>query len=157
MFNSSGSRISDKSFADFNKAFDSIDRRAISIVLLKYGVSEPLIANVMQFYIGTSAVVATETLINFLTSGVPQGDTLAPFLFITLLDNVLRDTLLNNIDGFTITPRRSSRYPAVRIAAFVYDDDIAITCDTIGQAEIFLGRLEMNASKVGHKINLEKL
>ena len=46
-------------FVDFNKAFDSIDRRAISIALSKYGVSELLIANVMQFYIGTSAVVAT--------------------------------------------------------------------------------------------------
>ena len=46
-------------FVDFNKAFDSIDRRAISIVLSKYGVSELLIANVVQFYIGTSAVVAT--------------------------------------------------------------------------------------------------
>ena len=34
---------------------------------------------------------------------------MAPFLFITLLDYVLRETLLDNIDGFTITPRRSSR------------------------------------------------
>ena len=46
-------------FVDFNKAFDSIDRRAISIALTKYGVSELLIANAMKFYIGTSAVVAT--------------------------------------------------------------------------------------------------
>ena len=46
-------------FVEFNKTFDSIDRRAISIVLSKYGVSELLIANVMQFYIGTSAVVTT--------------------------------------------------------------------------------------------------
>ena len=46
-------------FFDFNKAFDSIDQRAISIVLSKYGVSKFLIANVMQFYIGTSAVEAT--------------------------------------------------------------------------------------------------
>ena len=46
-------------FVDFNKAFDSIDRHAVSIVLSKYGVSELLFANVMQFYIGTSAVVAT--------------------------------------------------------------------------------------------------
>ena len=46
-------------FVDISKAFDSIDRRAISIVLSKYGVSELLIANVMQFYMGTSAVVAT--------------------------------------------------------------------------------------------------
>ena len=46
-------------FDDFNKAYDSNDRRAIPIVLSKYDVSELLIANVMQCYIGTSAVVAT--------------------------------------------------------------------------------------------------
>ena len=137
-------------FVDFNKAFDSIDRRAISIV--SYGISELLIANIMQFYIGTFAVVATAhkdtekfpngsclfaaglsadivgsqtfqtfstrqtphlgeltpTTENFsTTSGVLQGDTLAPFLFITLLDYVLRETLLNNIDGLTFTPHRS--------------------------------------------------
>ena len=94
----------------------------------------------MQFYIGTSAVVATAhgNTENFSTSsGVLQGDSLAPFLFITLLDYVLRETLLDNIDGFTITSRRSSRYPAVRIGALVYVDDIAITCDTIEQAKMF--------------------
>ena len=146
-------------FVDFSKAFDSIDRRAISIVLSKYGVSELLIANVMQFYIGTSAVVATahgNTEIFSTTSGVLQEDTLAPFLFITLLDYVLRETLLGNIYGFTITPRRSSRYPAVRIGALVYADDIAITCDTIEQAQNVFRRLELNASKVGLKINIKK-
>ena len=146
-------------FVDFSKAFDSIDRRAISIVLSKYGVSELLIANVMQFYIGTSAVVATahgNTEIFSTTSGVLQGDSLAPFLFITLLDYVLRETLLDNIDGFTITPRWSSRYPAVRIGALVYADNIAITCDTIEQAQNVIRRLEINASKVGLKINLKK-
>ena len=125
-------------FFDFSKAFDSIDRRAISIVLSKYGASELLIANVMQFYIGTSAVVATahgNTEYFSTTSGVLQGDSLAPFLFITLLDYVLRETLLDNIDGFTIAPHRSSRYPAVQIGALVYADDITITCDTIEQAQ----------------------
>ena len=141
-------------FVDFSKAFDSIDRRAISIVLSKYGVSELLIANVMQFYIGTSAHGNTENFST--TSGVLQGDSLAPFLFITLLDYVLRKTLLDNIDGFTITPRRSSRYPAVLIGALVYADDIAITCDTIEQAQNAFRRLEINASKVGLKINFKK-
>ena len=69
------------------------------------------------------------------TSGVLQGGSLAPFLFITLLDYILCETLLDNIDGLTITPRRSSRYPAVRIGALVYADDIAITCDIIEQAQ----------------------
>ena len=57
------------------------------------------------------------------------------FLFVTLLDYVLREAPLNNIDDLTITPRRSLRFPAVQIGALVYADDIAITCDTIDQAE----------------------
>ena len=60
------------------------------------------------------------------------------------------------VNSFTITPRRSSRYPVVRISALVYADDIAMTCDTIDQAENVFLLLEMNASKVGFKINLEK-
>ena len=107
-----------------------------------------LIANLMQFYIGTSAVVATahkNTEKFATTSRVLQGDTLAPFLFITLLDYVLREMLLDNIDGFTIAPHRSSCYPAVRIGALVYANDIAITCDTIDQAKNVFGCLEINA------------
>ena len=69
------------------------------------------------------------------------------------LTTFVRESLLDNIDGFTITPRRSSRYPAVRIGALVYADDIAITCDTIEQAQNLFRRDEMNASKVGLKIN----
>ena len=103
-------------FVDFNKAFDSIDRCAIPIVLSRYGVPELLIANVMQVYIGTLAVVAMahgNTEFFSTTSGVLQGDTLAPFFFITLLDYILCERLLGNIDCFTITPRRNSHYPTV--------------------------------------------
>ena len=89
----------------------------------------------MQFYIGSSAVVATAHRKFSTASGVLQGDTLAPFLFITLLDYVLCETLLNNVDGFTITPRKSSHYLAVRIGALMYAGDIAITCDTTDQAK----------------------
>ena len=72
-------------FVDFNKAFDSIHRCAIPIVLSKYGVSELLIAILIQFYVGTSAVVTTahKNTGSLTTSGVLQGDTLAPFLFMT--------------------------------------------------------------------------
>ena len=79
-------------FFYLNKTFDSIDLRAIPIVLSKYGASGILIANVMQFYIGNSAVVATahRNTEECSISGVLQSDTLTPFLFITLLDNVLR-------------------------------------------------------------------
>ena len=127
-------------FFDFNKTFYSIDLHAIPIVLSRNGVSKLLIANVMKFYMGISAVLATHTETvkkNSTTSCVLQGNTLATFLFITLLDYVLRETLLCNIDGFTIIPRRSSRYPAARIGALVYANDIVITSDTIVKAKMF--------------------
>ena len=90
----------------------------------------------LLFALAYAAVdTAQENTEKITTSGVILGDTLVPFLIITLLDYVLRETLLNNIDGFTIIPRMSSRYPEVRIGALVYENDIAITCDTIDQFE----------------------
>ena len=91
---------------------------------------------------------------NSTTSGVLQGDTLAHSLFITLHDYVPHETFFDNIDGLTIIPRRISRYPVDHIGALVYADDIAITCDTIDQAENAFRRHEMNASIVGLTFNL---
>ena len=64
--------------------------------------------------------------------------------------------LLDNIDGLTITHRRSSHYPAVQIGALVYADNIAISCDTVDQAKNVFLCLEMNTSKLGIKINFNK-
>ena len=135
---------------DVSKALASIDRRTISIVLSKHGVSELLVANLIQLYIRATSIEVTalrNTETFSAASGILQGDTLTPYPFITLL---------GNIDDFTIIPRRSFLFTAVRIGAPVYSDDIAHTCDTIGQAEYVFQRLEVNASKVGLKINFKK-
>ena len=43
--------------------------------------------------------------------GVLQGDTLAPYLFIIVLDYVLRTSLDENTElGFTLHPRRSEHF-----------------------------------------------
>ena len=48
-----------------------------------------------------------------IVAGVLQGDTLALYLFIICLDNVLR-TSIDKIreNGFELTKKRSRRYPA---------------------------------------------
>ena len=105
-----------------------------------YGIPELLIANVKQFHIGSSTVVSTahrNTEKVSTTSGVLQVDTLAHFLFITLLEYVLREMLLNNIDSFTITPRKCSRYPAVRIGALLYADDIVIALTHLTRSKMY--------------------
>ena len=62
-----------------------------------------------------------------IVAGVLQGDTLAPYLFIICLDDVLR-TSINKIkeNGFKLTKERSRSYSAKTITDADYTDDIAL-------------------------------
>ena len=66
-------------------------------------------------------------------AGVLQGDTLAPFLFIIALDHALRKAISGREQelGFTITPRKSRRVPAVVLADLDYADDISLMSDRV--------------------------
>ena len=60
-------------------------------------------------------------------TGVLQGGTLVPYLFIICLDYVLR-TSIDKIkgNGFELTKKRNRRYPAKTITDADYADNIAI-------------------------------
>ncbi|KAL8624354.1 hypothetical protein ACOMHN_012754 [Nucella lapillus] len=91
----------------------------------------------MQLYKDTTASVWTqhsETEPFSTSSGVLHGDTLSLFLFITVLDSVLRQTLREE-DGFTVKRRRRSRHPKTKLCALAYADDIAIISDTPDSAD----------------------
>ena len=89
--------------------------------------------------------------------GVLQGDMLAPYLFITCLDYVLR-TSIDKIreNGFELTKQRSKRYPAKTITDADYADDIALLANTPNQAETLLHRLERAAAGIGLHVNAHK-
>ncbi|KAL8575680.1 hypothetical protein ACOMHN_055869 [Nucella lapillus] len=145
-------------FVDFRKAFDSLFRGSIPSTLADYGVPPEVIADVMQLYKDTTASVWTqhgETESFSTSSGALQGDTLSPFLFITVLDSVLRQ-ILREEDGFTVKQRRSSRHPETKLCALTYDDDIAIISDTPDGAERTLHRLVSSTSRVGLEISKPK-
>ncbi|XP_038077255.1 uncharacterized protein LOC119745105 [Patiria miniata] len=92
------------------------------------------------------------------TAGVLQGDTLAPFLFIIVLDYALGRT----IDGretdlrFTVTPRRSKRQPAVTETDLDFADDIALMSDLVEQAQVLLHLVEAECLKVWLRLNTKK-
>eukprot|EP00111_Clytia_hemisphaerica_P007051 TCONS_00020441-protein len=78
-------------FLDFRKAFDSIHRGKMLKVLAAYGIPNELINTIDILYKDTRAkVVSTdgETEYFNIVAGVLQGDTLAPYLFIIILDYV---------------------------------------------------------------------
>ena len=63
-------------------------------------------------------------------AGVLQGDTLAPFLFIIMLDYALRQALKEHKElGFTITPRKSRIIGPVTLSGLDFTDDIALLSD----------------------------
>lgn len=142
-------------FVDFKKAFDSVSRSSISVILRLYGVPETLNTAVMDLYGNTKASVQTNHGLTEefeTTSGVLQGDTLAPLLFILVLDYVLRHCL-NEEDSFVLARRRSTRHPAIYLPALAFADDIALLCRDPQTAQRSLNRLYERAQAVGLHIS----
>ena len=103
-------------FIDFNKAFDSIHRGKMLAILKSYGIPEELVTAISIMYEDTTAKVITpdgeiETF-NIL-AGVLQGDTLAPYIFVIFIDDVMRTSLLGREDklGFQLRKIKSRRVP----------------------------------------------
>jgi hypothetical protein len=146
-------------FVDFRKAFDSVDRITTMRILECYGIPADLVTAIASLYADTHAFVRTPQgpSDSFTTStGVLQGDTLAPFLFVVIMDYVLRTAFPDDELGVEIERRRSSRYPAIRLSFLAYADDIVLLCSNILQAQEMLRRLEQAAATVGLHINVSK-
>ena len=147
-------------FVDFTKAFDSIHRGKMEQILLAYGIPKETVAAITILYRNTKVKVRSpdgDTEYFDIVAGVPQGDTLAPYLFIICLDYVLR-TSIDKIkeNGFELTKKRSRRYPATTITDADYADDIAILANTPDQAETLLHSLERAAASIGLYVNAHK-
>lgn len=143
-------------FVDFSKAFDSIDRDNMFAILKSYGVHERMLQLIISIYEKTMAKVTSpdgDTLLFKILAGIMQGDTLAPYLFIIVLDYALCQALEGKDDlGFTLVPRRSRRHPAKTISDLDYADDIATISNTVQEAQKLLYQLE-TAAEVGLHIN----
>ena len=101
-------------FVDFTKAFDSIHRGKMELILLAYGLPKETVAAIMILYRNTKVKVRSpdgDTEYFDIVAGVLQGDMLAPYFFIIFLDYVLR-TSIDKIreNGFELTKKRSKRY-----------------------------------------------
>ena len=88
---------------------------------------------------------------------VLQGNTIEPFLFIVFLDYILKTAIDKSSElCFTLTQRRSIRYPALYITDIDYADDIAVTANTMKATNILLHQLEETADDIGLEINSDK-
>ena len=147
-------------FVDFSKAFDSVDRTKMFEILKLYGIPDKMIAAIRVLYTNTSSTILTpdgETPFFSIQAGILQGDTLAPFLFIIVVDYVLHmsvDTI--NDKGYQLTPKRSSRYPAKYLTDTDFADDIALIRQSLENAQALLQSLEQASNCVGVYLNESK-
>lgn len=140
-------------FVDFKKAFDSISREKMFEILELYGLPRKIISAIKALYVSTKAkVVSTdgETDTFNILAGVLQGDTLAPFLFIIVLDYVLRISVdLSKEKGIKIKAPLRTRGKGLFLTDLDFADDLALVAETIQNLEDLLHSLETSASQVG--------
>ena len=130
-------------------------------ILRAYGVPEKLVHAVAAGFERTQAKVLSpdgEFPYFEILAGVLQGDTLAPFLFILVLDFALRQAISGKEEelGFTLVPRRSRRVGPVMITDLDFADDIGLICDTAAKARELLLTVEAERGKIGLKLNAKK-
>ena len=142
-------------FIDFKKAFDMVHRGKMIKILRAYGIPDIIVKAIEDTYHKTKFKVITpdgETDELDIYGGVLQGDTLAPYLFIIVLDYCLRSAINGREEhlGFTI------RVGPLMVTDIGFADDIALVSDTACQAQELLDRVEDAALRVGLHMNAKK-
>ena len=82
-------------FGDFSKEFDSVDRNALFKILRHYGIPRKITDVITAIYTNSSSQLRFGNHFRkafSITAGVFQGDTLAPFLLIIVVDYIFRQT-----------------------------------------------------------------
>ena len=114
-------------FVDFKKAFDSIDRNIMFNILRHYGVPEPITNAIHILYEDTSSVViivGTVTEEFEVNAGELQGNVCAPYLFIIVIDWVMRNADIDDL-GFITHKCQSRRIAEKKVGDLEYADDIS--------------------------------
>ena len=145
-------------FVDFRKAFDSIDRKQMLKILRHYGIPDQIVKSIGVLYCDTNSTVIVDGVLSDqfeVITGVLQGDVLAPFIFIILIDWVLRQSDLDPL-GFTMVPRRSRRFPEQRLSNLGFADDITLLANSVEDAQSQLNKIAQAAAEVGLNINVGK-
>jgi len=144
-------------FVDFKKAFDSINREMLFAILRFYGIPLQVVEAIKQLYKNSKGVVTVNGKKSEpfnINTGVLQGDVLAPFLFVIVIDYIMNRCTCEF--GFEFEQRQSSRHPARKLSDLDYADDIALLEQLISIANEQLSKLSREAAAVGLHINTDK-
>ena len=121
-----------------------------------YGIPSTIVEAINLIYTGTKAKLVTDLF--EILAGVLQGDNLAPYLFVIVIDYCMNQAIGNDEAalGFTLVPAKSRRVGPICITDAEFADDIALLSNDIKQADELLKRVEKSAMKVGLHMNETK-
>ena len=128
-------------------------------VLWHYGLPFVVVKAISALYINSkSAVLVDENIYNpFEDSiGVLQGDVMASFLFIILVDYLIRKATSDLDSGVETHPRRSRQYPAEVLNDLDVADNIALLESTMARAHVQLTSTASAAHDLGLIISVFK-
>ena len=160
-----------QAFIDLRKAYDSINRDALWIVLRKYAVSEKLVELLQDLHTGTQAAVRLGGQRGKwfeINCGVRQGCVIAPLLFNIFMDCVLKQALAEMPEGCGIRlsyrangvellhskPGCGDSYPV--LAALLYADDMSLFSTSKAELELMLQIVDRICDKMCMSINASK-
>ena len=136
----------------YEQAFNSVDRIALTKVLLLYGIPEKYIKVICAMYENNTAAVKVGNEVSnwfCIKSGVKQGCVLSPFIWIILMDFILRST------GKTIGDH-GIKWVGRMLLDLDYADDLSILDESLSKMNEFLEVLRVQGAKIGLKINVKK-
>nr|KAG5689255.1 hypothetical protein BaRGS_006375 [Batillaria attramentaria] len=139
-------------FADFQKAFDSVDREVIWKLMSHYGFPPKFVNIIRQLYEdATCQVIHDGKLTEPFTvrTGVRQGCILSPTIFLMVVDWVMRQATDSKRTGIQWTFSK-------QLEDLDFADDIALLSHKQQDAQEKLNRVAEEAEKTGLKINISK-
>jgi len=133
-------------FIDFTKAFDSVSREPLWIILGRYCVPPHLVKLIQQFYIWMEAHISSKGQLSppfAINNGVKQGCVLAPTLFSIYLAAVLDEAFSDTTQGIYLQTRpganlfnlalfkSKSRTQLTTLRELMYADDTALIAHSL--------------------------
>ena len=136
-------------FVDFEKAFDSVDRNILWKLMRHYGIPEKIVSLVKFSYDGTNCQVFHDGQLSDpfdINTGVRQGCLLSPFLFILIIDWIMKETTKGRRNGLQWTLWQ-------QLDDLDFADDIALISHSQEQMQAKTDHLHKISERVGLKIH----
>ena len=140
-------------FIDFRKAFDSVDRSKLWVVIKKYGIKGKMYRSLTSMYNVVKARVRVGgDLTDFFLCpvGLKQGEICSPVLFSLFINELSNEIIKNGKHGIQMIP------DLLEIFILLFADDVILISDTVSGLQNQLNVLWETANRLSLVVNLDK-